>query len=76
MCVRTVRATNLVQFVVWTKDKQRPKWGSTSQGGEASIPAGVPTTGRSGWFVGHLAPGSSMTYTNLTVDGKTPVGLP
>ena len=76
ICVRTVSTTNAVQFVVWTTGQERPRWGSRSQGGEASIPVGAPTTGRGGWFAGHLVPGSSMTYTNLTVDGKTPVGLP
>jgi hypothetical protein len=76
MCARVVAATDQVQFVVWTNGQTEPRWGSTIQGGEAKVPTGAPSTGRSGWFAGHLAPGSSVTYSGLTVDGVTATGLP
>jgi len=76
MCVRAVSAADEAQFVIWTKGQARPRWGSTTQGGEAHIPAGAPATGRGGWFAGHLTPGTSMTYRDLSVDGAVPVGLP
>jgi hypothetical protein len=73
MCAQTVTATNTVQFVVWTAWQTQPPWGSTTQGGSATIPAGAPATGQGGWFAGHLLAGTSMTYTRLTVDGVVPV---
>ncbi len=76
MCARAVTTTDEVQFVVWTKGQSRPRWGNQIQGGEARMPAGAPSTGRGGWFAGHLVPGTSMTYRNLSVDGAVPVGLP
>ena len=76
MCARTVTATDTVQFVVWTPGQPQPSWGSTTQGGQATLPAGTSTTGRAGWFAGHLRPGTSMTYTNLAVDGVVPGDLP
>jgi hypothetical protein len=76
MCVRTVAATDVIQFVVWTRGQAPPKWGSARQGGEAHIPAAAPSTGLGGWFAGHLDPGTTMTYTDLRVDGRVPTGLP
>ena len=76
MCARTVAATDEVEFVVWTKGETKPVWGSPTQGGEARVPAGAPTRGRGGWFAGHLTPGTSMTYRDMTVDGVLAKGLP
>lgn len=76
MCARAVAATDQVQFVVWTKGQAEPGWGSMTQGGEARIPPGAPSTGRAGWFAGHLTPGTSMTYSGLTVDGETVTDFP
>jgi hypothetical protein len=76
LCARTVTSTNQVQFVVWTKGQAMPTWGSALQGGEAVIPAGAPSSGRGGWFAGHLRPGTSMRYDNLSVDGVIQIDLP
>ncbi len=76
LCARTVSALHAVQFVVWTAGQTRPPWGSARQGGQATIPAGAPDDGLGGWFAGHLQPGTSMTYRDLTVDGTVPGGLP
>jgi len=76
LCARTVTATDTVQFVVWTAGQSRPPWGSTVQGGQATIPPGAPASGQGGWFAGHLLPGTSMAYGDLTVDGSVPAELP
>ncbi len=76
MCARVVAGTSRVQFVVWTKGQTEPDFGSSTQGGGAAIPPGAPSTGRVGWYAGHLTPGTSMTYRDLTVDGTTATGLP
>ena len=76
LCARTVPATRLVQFVVWTTGQARPAWGDPVWGGQATLPPGAPASGRGGWFAGHLRPGTSRTYTDLTVDGGVPDRLP
>ena len=76
LCARTVTRPDTVQFVVWSAGQRRPPWGSSSQGGQATIPPGAPTSGRGGWFAGHLRPGTSMTFSELTVDGAVPAHLP
>ena len=75
-CARTVTTSETVQFVVWSTGQRRPPWGSTIQGGQAAIPMGAPTGGQGGWFAGHLRPGTSMTFSDLTVDGTVPPHLP
>ena len=65
-----------MQFVVWTAGQTEPRWGSASQGGQAILPPGAPTSGLGGWFAGHLRPGTSMTFSDLTVDGTVPADLP
>ena len=80
LCARTVAALGTagatVQFVEWTDGQRRPAWGSATQGGQATLPGAAPASGRGGWFAGHLRPGTSMTYRDLTVDGVTPGDLP
>lgn len=76
MCARTVSATDIVQFVVWTRGQEQPVWGGAAGSGEARIPDDAPSTGRCGWFVGHLIPGTSMTYRRLSIDGAIAQGLP
>lgn len=71
MCART--QGELAQFVVWLPGTTEPAWGDPTWGGQATIPASAPDEGRGGFFAGHLVPGTSMEYDNLTVDGATPV---
>lgn len=61
---------NLVQFVVWTSGTQ-PAWGNPQWGGQAILPSNAPFSGQTGFYVGHLTPGTSLEYSNLTVDGLT-----
>ncbi len=76
LCARTVASADQVQFVVWTDGQARPAWGDALQGGEATLPADAPSTGRGGWFAGHLRPGTSMRYADLSVDGVIQTDLP
>jgi hypothetical protein len=76
LCARTTSRTDQVQFVVWTDGQARPAWGSPGSGGSARLPAGTAPTGRSGWFAGHLRPGTSMRYQDLSVDGRLARELP
>ncbi len=76
MCARTVQADRVVEFVVWTNGEKKPGWGSLTQAGEAKIPDDAPSSGCGGWFAGHVAPGTSMTYSKLSIDGAVPRGLP
>jgi hypothetical protein len=71
MCARTVTASNLVEFVVWVAGQSQPPWGDAGQGGEAIIPTGTLPSGHGGFYGGHVAPGTSMSYTGLTIDGQT-----
>jgi hypothetical protein len=70
MCARTVTTTNQVQFVVWKAGQSRPPWGDPIEGGGATIPVGAPSSGRQGFFAGHVIPGTSMVLTDLRIDGK------
>lgn len=67
MCARILGS--LVQFVVWRPGTPQPAWGSTTQGGEGTLPADAPTIGLSGLYVGHMAPGTSDGFSDVTVDG-------
>jgi hypothetical protein len=66
---------DVVRFVVWTSGPQ-PAWGDPTWGGSAILPGNVPTSGYTGFFAGHIPPGTSATYSNLTVDGavNNPLG--
>jgi hypothetical protein len=77
MCART--QGDVIQFVVWLPGQAQPVWGNPTWGGQATIPAGAPTSGQGGLFAAHLTPGTSMTYTNVSVDGvpdANPIAAP
>ncbi|MGO9557770.1 MAG: hypothetical protein ACLPYW_01620 [Acidimicrobiales bacterium] len=64
----------LLQFIVWENGTKRPAWGSTTQGGEVRIPASFgDTPGVTGFYIGHIRPGTSAVVGSLRIDGK-PVG--
>jgi Calx-beta domain len=52
------------QFEVWLADQPPPAWGTTSQGGVFTLPAGWDFAGRAGWYVGHLPADADVVYTN------------
>jgi hypothetical protein len=70
MCARITGTT--MQFVVWTQAMTRPAWGDPTWGGQATLPASAPGAGQAGFYAGHVEPGTSMTYSDLTVDGQGP----
>jgi hypothetical protein len=67
MCARITGTT--MQFVVWTQAMTQPAWGDPTWGGQATLPASAPGAGQAGFYAGHVEPGTSMTYSDLTVDG-------
>jgi hypothetical protein len=67
MCARITGTT--MQFVVWTQAMTQPAWDNPTWGGQATLPASAPAAGRAGFYAGHVEPGTSMTYSDLTVDG-------
>jgi hypothetical protein len=67
MCVQATSST--MEFVVWLPGTAEPAYGDPTWGAEAAIPAGAPTSGQTGFYEGHVAPGTSVTYAHMTVDG-------
>jgi hypothetical protein len=63
MCART--RIGRVEFKVWRLTEDEPAWGDPTHGGSVAIPADAPRTGAAGWYIGHLRPGMSATFTDL-----------
>jgi hypothetical protein len=63
LCART--RDGRVEFKVWMLTEDEPVWGDPAHSGSVAIPADAPATGAAGWFVGHLRPGMSATFTDL-----------
>ena len=63
MCART-RGESLT-FKVWPTASPEPAWGDRRFGGTVALPGDAPTAGASGWYVGHLAPGTVATFSDL-----------
>jgi hypothetical protein len=73
LCARVIG--NEVSLKVWAADEAEPAWMDGIHGGGVLLPAGWDAPGAAGWYVGHLAPGSSTTYTArevLQLAGSTP----
>ena len=71
MCARTQGAT--VQFKVWRRSEAEPAWTDRNHGAVVALPADAPVAGAFGGFIGHLHPGMTATFTELT-DRAIPVG--
>ena len=50
---------------MWPSTEDEPAWGDPLHGGRAPIPAGWNSTGRTGWYMGHLHPGEQSPYDDL-----------
>lgn len=69
MCARVVGS--VVSFVVWPTTHVEPAWDDARYGGSVTLPAGWGTAGKPGWYAGHLRPGESMVYDDLTTRAMT-----
>ncbi len=63
LCART--RAGRVEFKVWRLEEAEPEWGDPAHGGSTALPADAPASGAAGWFVGHLRPGMSATFSDL-----------
>jgi hypothetical protein len=71
LCARVVG--DAVSVKVWAADEAEPAWMDGIHSGGVVLPAGWDAPGVAGWYVGHLPPGASMTYTALeTLDMTVP----
>lgn len=70
VCARVVG--NTLTFEAWVDGQPPPAWGDTTHGGSVTLPAAWNYPGYAGWYVGHLQPGGSATYTNLLAGAPTP----
>jgi hypothetical protein len=56
-----------VEFIVWIDGQPQPAWGDALHGGSSVVPSGWETPGEAGWYVGHLQPGDSTSYSHMTI---------
>jgi hypothetical protein len=75
-CARTFAGQ--VQFVVWTGSNPEPAYGTPGASGSVAIPPGYTQPGQAGWWVGHVAAGSTANFsalatTNLDLNPPPPV---
>lgn len=54
-----------VQFRVWLDGQTKPAYGKKGVTGRARLPKGWAIPGRTGWYIGHLAPGDSASYRDM-----------
>lgn len=64
LCARVVG--EVVSFKVWPLTHPEPAWNDPAYGGSATLPAGWNHPGRPGWYVGHLLPGETVGFTDMT----------
>ena len=61
LCARVVGPT--VSFIAWPATEQPPAWDDATHGGSVTLPNGWDSVGAAGWYIGHLQPGDSATFT-------------
>lgn len=66
VCARV--ENDLVTVKAWRIGEPEPAWGDATHGGTVRLPAGWAYAGKSGWYVGHLKPGGSAEFADLTTD--------
>jgi hypothetical protein len=54
-----------VSFKVWPTSHAEPAWNNTDYVSTYRLPAGWDYAGNPGWYIGHLQPAGSVTYTEL-----------
>lgn len=70
LCARVIG--DQLSFEAWIDGQTRPAWGDTAHGGSVSLPAGWDYRGNAGWYIGHLQPGDTATFTHLMAGAPTP----
>jgi hypothetical protein len=70
MCARVVGDT--LSFIVWPLTHAEPSWNDPRYGGSVVLPAGWGLEGTPGWYIGHLAPGDSVGFTERTTANVSP----
>ena len=65
LCAQIVRIHD-ISFKAWPDSEPEPRWGDSTHGGSATIPDGWGQPGQTGWYIGHLAPGSASYFSGLT----------
>ena len=63
VCARVSGLT--FQFIVWTGSNPQPSWDDAGAVQQVTLPSGWDYPGRAGWYIGHLAPGTVDTFTDL-----------
>jgi hypothetical protein len=63
LCGR-VRGQTL-EMQAWTGTGPRPPWGRTTHTQTAELPARAVASGATGWYIGHVKRGSSVTFEDL-----------
>ncbi len=65
LCARVVG--DVLSAKAWAGDESEPAWDDTVHGGSVTVPPEWDAPGAAGWYIGHLAPGASTTYTDRAV---------
>lgn len=63
LCARTVG--DQLEFVAWGSGSE-PAYGTPNMGGSVTIPSDFQNPGIAGWYIGHLSPGSSAAFSDLS----------
>jgi hypothetical protein len=58
---------------VWPEGQPKPSWNSTTHGANIQLPRGWNGPGHAGWYVGHLPPGGSASFTKLVAGPPTTI---
>lgn len=67
MCARAVGSELAVK--VWSLEHPEPEWDDERHAGTLELPKGWDYAGHSGWYVGHLPPGGTLSLSDLTTTG-------
>ena len=70
LCART--RNGRLEFKAWRLAEIEPPWDDPAHGGSVRLPADAPATGAAGWFIGHLRPGMTATFTDLRAHTRIP----
>lgn len=71
-CARTMG--DKLQFKVWTNElEKQPSWNDPKYVREMAIPESHNQPGIAGWYIGHLKPGHTATFQNLSISHRVPV---